>query len=149
MFRILIIILILLPTISNADQGLKISCLNMKSILGKKYEPLKFTLGQGKLIPGFETGILDMAVNDKKIIFIPSDQAYGQRQDEMMHEVKKSQLPQEIKPEVGMPLSSQGPDGQEMHFIITEIKEESIIVDGNHPLAGKDLTFEIEVLSIV
>ncbi len=112
-------------------------------------EPLKFTLGQGKLIPGFETGILDMAVNDKKIIFIPSDQAYGQRQDEMMHEVKKSQLPQESKPEVGMPLSSQGPDGQEMHFIITEIKEESIIVDGNHPLAGKDLTFEIEVLSIV
>lgn len=111
-------------------------------------EPLKFTLGQGQLIPGFETGILDMAVSDKKIILIPSAQAYGDRHDEMMHEVKKEQLPQEIKPEVGMPLVSQTPEGQEMHFIIAEVKEDSIIVDGNHPLAGKDLTFEIEVLSI-
>lgn len=111
-------------------------------------EPLKFTLGQGMLIPGFETGIMDMEVNDKKIIFIPSDQAYGQRHEEMLHEVKKEQLPQEIKPEVGMPLVSQTPEGQEMHFIIAEVKEDSIIVDGNHPLAGKDLTFEIEVLSI-
>jgi FKBP-type peptidyl-prolyl cis-trans isomerase SlpA len=111
-------------------------------------EPLKFTLGQGQLIPGFETGILDMAVNDKKIIFIPSDQAYGQRQEEMLHEVKKDQLPKEITPSIGMPLMSQTPEGQEMHFIISEIKEESIVVDGNHPLAGKDLTFEIEVLSI-
>lgn len=111
-------------------------------------EPLKFTLGQGQLIPGFETGILDMEVNDKKIILIPSAQAYGDRHEEMLHEVQKSQLPQEIKPEVGMPLVSHSPEGQEMHFIIAEVKEESIIVDGNHPLAGKDLTFEIEVLSI-
>lgn len=111
-------------------------------------EPLKFTLGQGQLIPGFEAGLIDMGVSDKKTIQIPSNEAYGPRQDEMMHEVQKSQLPQEIKPEVGMPLSSQNPEGQEMHFTIAEVKEESIIVDGNHPLAGKDLTFEIEVISI-
>lgn len=111
-------------------------------------EPLKFTLGQGMLIPGFEAGIMDMEVNDKKVVFIPSDQAYGQRHEEMLHEVQKSQLPQEIEPQVGMPLVSQTPEGQEMHFIIAEVKENSIIVDGNHPLAGKDLTFEIEVISI-
>ena len=89
-----------------------------------------------------------MEVNDKKVVFIPSDQAYGQRHEEMLHEVQKSQLPQEIEPQVGMPLVSQTPEGQEMHFIIAEVKENSIIVDGNHPLAGKDLTFEIEVISI-
>ena len=111
-------------------------------------EPLKFTLGQGQLIPGFEAGIIDLKVGDKKTIQIPCAEAYCERHDEMMHEVQKSQLPQEIKPEVGMPLVSQGPEGQEMHFIIAEVKEESIIVDGNHPLAGKDLTFEIEVVSI-
>ena len=114
----------------------------------KDREPLKFTLGSGQLIPGFEAGIIDMAVSEVKTIQIPSAEAYGERHDEMMHEVQKSQLPQEIKPEVGMPLVSQTPDGQEMHFIIAEVKDESIVVDGNHPLAGKDLTFEIEVVSI-
>jgi len=111
-------------------------------------EPLKFTLGQGQLIPGFEAGIIDLKVGDKKTIQIPCAEAYGERHDEMLHEVKKEQLPQEIKPEVGMPLVSQNPEGQEMHFIIKEVKEETIIVDGNHPLAGQDLTFEIEVISI-
>lgn len=114
----------------------------------KDREPLKFTLGQGQLIPGFEAGIMEMAVNEKKIIQIPSAEAYGERNDEMMHEVQKSQLPQEIEPAVGMPLVSQTPDGQEMHFIIADVKDETIVVDGNHPLAGKDLTFEIEVISI-
>ena len=66
----------------------------------------------------------------------------------MMHEVQKTQLPPEIKPEIGMPLVSQTPEGQQMHFTIAEVREESIVVDGNHPLAGKDLTFEIEVVSI-
>lgn len=111
-------------------------------------EPLKFTMGQGQLIPGFETGILDMAVNEKKVIFIPKDAAYGDRNDDMLHEVQRSQLPQDMEPQLGMPLVSQGPDGQEMHFIIAEINETTIIVDGNHPLAGKDLSFEIEVISI-
>lgn len=113
-----------------------------------KREPLKFTLGQGQLIPGFEAGLIDMGVSEKKTIQIPSGEAYGQRKDEMMHEVKKNQLPPEIKPEVGMPLVSQTPEGQEMHFTIAEVKDESIVVDGNHPLAGKDLTFEVEVVSI-
>ena len=111
-------------------------------------EPLKLTLGQGQLIPGFEAGLIDMEVGEKKTINIPSNEAYGPRQDEMMHEVQKNQLPAEIKPEVGMPLVSQTPEGQEMHFTIAEVREETILVDGNHPLAGKDLTFDLEVVSI-
>ncbi len=111
-------------------------------------EPLEFTLGQGQLIPGFEKGVIDMAVNEKKTVNIPSAEAYGERREEMMQEVPKSQLPPEIKPEVGMGLVSQTPEGQEMRLTVAEVKDESIVVDANHPLAGEDLIFEIEVLEI-
>lgn len=112
-------------------------------------EPLEFTLGQGQLIPGFESGVIDMAVNEKKTVNIPFTEAYGERREDMMQEVPKNQLPPEIKPEVGMGLVSQTPEGQEMRLTVAEVKEETIVVDANHPLAGQDLTFEIEVLEIV
>ncbi len=111
-------------------------------------EPLEFTLGQGQLIPGFEKGVMDMAVNEKKTVNIPFAEAYGERREDMMQEVPKNQLPPEIKPEVGMGLVSQTPEGQEMRLTIAEVKDETIVVDANHPLAGQDLTFEIEVLEI-
>lgn len=111
-------------------------------------EPLEFTMGQGQLIPGFEKGLLDMQVNEKKTITIPADEAYGQPRPELVQEVDKSQLPAEIKPEVGMGLVSTSPEGQEMNLLVTEVKENSIVVDGNHPLAGKDLIFDLEVVEI-
>ena len=111
-------------------------------------EPLEFTLGQGQLIPGFEKGMIDMQVNEKKTLNIPSAEAYGERREEMMQEVAKSQLPEEIKPEVGMALMSQTPDGQQMRLTVAEVKDESIVVDANHPLAGQDLVFEVELLEI-
>lgn len=111
-------------------------------------EPLEFTLGQGQLIPGFEKGLLDMKVNEKKTITIPADEAYGQPRAELVQEVDKSQLPAEIKPEVGMGLVSTSPEGQEMNLMVTEVKDSSIVVDGNHPLAGKDLVFDLEVVEI-
>ena len=111
-------------------------------------EPLEFTLGQGQLIPGFEKGLLDMKVSEKKTITIPADEAYGQPRAELVQEVDKSQLPAEIKPEVGMGLVSTSPEGQEMNLLVTEVKENSIVVDGNHPLAGKDLVFDLEVVEI-
>lgn len=114
----------------------------------KDREPLKFTMGMGQLIPGFEAGVLNMSINETKTINIPCAEAYGERQEEMFHEILKSQLPQEIQPEVGMPLVSQAPDGQEMHFIISEVKADTIVIDGNHPLAGKDLNFELTLVSI-
>jgi len=111
-------------------------------------EPLEFQVGQGQLIPGFENGIIDMKVSEKKTIIIPASEAYGESREELIQEVPKDRLPQEIQPEVGMGLVSKAPDGSEIQLIVKEVKEDAIVVDGNHPLAGKELTFEIEVVSI-
>ncbi len=111
-------------------------------------EPIEFTLGQGQLIPGFEKGLIDMKVNEKKTINIPKDEAYGEPRQELIQEVQKDQLPEEIKPEVGMGLVSKTPDGREMNLVVAEVKDDTIVVDGNHPLAGKDLVFDLEVVEI-
>ena len=89
-----------------------------------------------------------MKVNEKKTINIPKEEAYGEPREELVQEVQKSQLPEEIKPEVGMGLVSKSPDGQEMNLVVKDVKEETIVVDGNHPLAGKDLVFDLEVVEI-
>jgi len=111
-------------------------------------EPLEFTLGQGQLIPGFENGVIDMKVNEKKTISIPKEEAYGEVNKELFQKVEKTQLPEEIKPEVGMALAARNPDGTERPLRVTEVKDNHIVVDANHPLAGKDLTFELELLEI-
>ncbi len=111
-------------------------------------EPLEFTLGQGMLIPGFEEGIIDMEVNEKKTIDIPKDKAYGETREDLFHKVSKEQLPKEISPEVGMGLISKNPDGSEQQLRVAAVNDDHIIVDANHPLAGQDLTFEVEVLEI-
>ncbi len=111
-------------------------------------EPIEFTLGQGRLIPGFEKGLIDMKLNEKKTITIAKEEAYGDIIDGLKQEVKKTELPQGVTPEVGMGLVSKSPDGQEMDLRVVEVKEESIVVDGNHPLAGQDLIFDLEVLEI-
>ena len=114
----------------------------------KGKEPLEFTLGKGQIIPGFEKGVIDMKLNEKKTITIAQEEAYGGIKDELKQEVKKSVLPEEITPEVGMGLVSKSPDGQEMNFLVVDVKEETILIDGNHPLAGKDLIFDLEVVEI-
>ncbi|AXP79389.1 FKBP-type peptidyl-prolyl cis-trans isomerase SlyD [Mariniflexile rhizosphaerae] len=111
-------------------------------------EPLEITLGQGMLIPGFEKGMIDMKVNEKKTIHIPVAEAYGDIQKELFHEVNKDQLPQDMTPEVGMGLVSQKPDGTEIQFRVAEVHEEHIIIDANHPLAGQDLIFDLELVEI-
>jgi len=111
-------------------------------------EPIEFTLGQGQLIPGFEKGLINMKLNEKKTINIPKDEAYGDSREDLIQEVQKSELPDEIKPEVGMGLVSKSQDGREMNLLVAEVKEDSIVVDGNHPLAGKDLIFDLEVVEI-
>jgi FKBP-type peptidyl-prolyl cis-trans isomerase 2 len=111
-------------------------------------EPLEFTLGQGRLIPGFEKGLMDMKLNEKKTVTIAKGEAYGEVNQDLIQEVQKSELPQEITPEVGMGLVSKSSDGQEMNLQVIEVREESIVLDGNHPLAGKDLTFDLEVVEI-
>ncbi len=111
-------------------------------------EPLEFTLGQGQLIPGFEKGLIDMKLNEKKTITIVKEEAYGDQHQELIQEVQKSQLPSEMTPEVGMGLVSRSEDGQERNLMIVEVKEESVIIDGNHPLAGHELIFDLEVVEI-
>lgn len=111
-------------------------------------EPLEFTLGQGKLIPGFEKGLIDMKLNEKKTITILQEDAYGESRQDLIQEVDKSQLPEDITPEVGMGLVSKSSDGNEMNLLIVEVKEGTIVIDGNHPLAGKELIFDLEVVDI-
>ncbi|MCE2497191.1 MAG: peptidylprolyl isomerase [Flavobacteriales bacterium] len=114
----------------------------------RERKPLEFTLGQGQLIPGFENGVIDMKINETKTVQIRAADAYGEHRAELIQEVPKNQLPPEIKPEVGLGLVSRTPDGCEMPLTVTEVRDESIMVDANHPLAVKDLTFEIELVEI-
>lgn len=111
-------------------------------------DPLGFQLGAGQLIPGFEKAVMGMNVGDKATIEIPSAEAYGAHNDEMLIEVSKQQMPAGLEPEVGMTLQVQQPDGQPTNVVIYEVREQSIVLDANHPLAGKDLIFDIEVVAI-
>lgn len=111
-------------------------------------QPLKVTLGQGNLIPGFEKGLLDMAVNEKKTVTIPKEEAYGEVKKELFQAVKNDELPDTIKPEVGMGLVARNPDGTERQLRVAEVNEDHIVIDANHPLAGQDLIFELEVVKI-
>jgi FKBP-type peptidyl-prolyl cis-trans isomerase 2 len=111
-------------------------------------EPIEFTLGAGQVIPGFEKAVLDMAVSDTKTVNIPSADAYGDHRPELIQAVPLSELPEEIKPEVGMQLVSQAPDGQQIPLVVTEVNDDNIMVDANSPLAGKDLIFDLELVEI-
>ena len=111
-------------------------------------EPIEFTLGQGQLIPGFEKGLIDMKLNEKKTINMTKDDAYGEVNETLIQEVKKTDLPQDMEPKVGMGLVSKSPEGQEINLMVVEVKEETIVIDGNHPLAGRDLIFDLEVVEI-
>jgi FKBP-type peptidyl-prolyl cis-trans isomerase 2 len=111
-------------------------------------EPIEFTLGEGTIIPGFETGVLNMKEAEKKTIEIPKEEAYGEVKKDLFQQVGKDQLPEDMKPEVGMGLVSQNPDGTERQLRVAEVNEDHIVVDANHPLAGHDLTFELELVEI-
>ncbi|WP_026954731.1 FKBP-type peptidyl-prolyl cis-trans isomerase [Algoriphagus vanfongensis] len=111
-------------------------------------EPLGFTVGGGQMIQGFDAAVDGMAVGDKKTVTIPAAQAYGERRDDMMIDVPKTQVPADIKPEIGMQLTLQGGNGQPMPVTVTHVDDEKITLDANHHLAGKDLIFDIELVKI-
>ena len=112
-------------------------------------EPLQVELGKGQLIPGFEKGLIDMEVNEKKTITIEKKDAYGEVNEDFFHKVAKSELPEDIKPEVGMGLVGSNADGSEQQFTIAKVEEDAIIIDANHPLAGHDLVFDLELVEIL
>ena len=111
-------------------------------------EPLEFKMGEGNMIPGFEKGVEGMAVGEKKTIRIPADEAYGEHNPQLIQEVQRSEIPDEIELAVGVELQAQGPDGDTYVLAVTEVNEDTIIVDGNHPMVGKDLNFELEMVEI-
>jgi len=113
------------------------------SSLNEGREPLEVTLGQGMLIPGFESGLIGMSLGEKKTIEIEPEQAYGFRRDEMTNEVPKSYVPEGVK--VDDMLTGQSAQGP-INVRVAEIKEDTVVLDANHPLAGKKLIFDLEVV---
>lgn len=111
-------------------------------------EPLQFTLGDGNMIKGFDTAVHGMAVGDEKSVTIPCEEAYGEKREDMMLDIPLEQVPPHIKPEIGMELSLQNQAGQPVPVKVTNIDEEKITLDANHPLAGKDLIFDITLVEI-
>lgn len=112
-------------------------------------EPLEFTVGAGQVIPGFDNAVLGMKVGEKKTVTIPVDEAYGPRRDEQIAEISREKLPSDMTPEVGQQLVMKQSDGREIVVVITKVSDETVTIDANHPLAGKDLTFEIELVKIL
>ena len=110
-------------------------------------EPLEITVGENSVIEGFEQAVLGMTVGERKTVTIPPDQGYGPRRDEMMQEIDRSTIPEELELKLGARMEA---SGEETMFTLTvvEIGEKTVTLDANHPLAGKDLTFEIELLAI-
>ncbi|KRT55611.1 FKBP-type peptidyl-prolyl cis-trans isomerase [endosymbiont of Ridgeia piscesae] len=111
-------------------------------------EPLEFQIGSGMVIPGFDSAVSGMSIGEKKSVRIPAEEAYGERDDELVHNVPRNALPDDMEVEVGMPLQAQSPDGQVVQMTVVEMDDSSIRVDANHPLAGQALTFAIELVSI-
>jgi peptidylprolyl isomerase len=112
-------------------------------------EPLEFTVGGGQVIPGFDNGVMGMQVGDKKTVEIASGDAYGEKNDEMIIEFPKAQFPPDMNPEAGMQLMMNNGSGQQFPVTITEVREDTVMLDANHPLAGQDLIFDIELVEIV
>lgn len=112
-------------------------------------DPLEFALGGGQVIPGFDNAVEGMAVGEKKSVTVPPEEAYGPRHDQLIQDVPKSQLPDDLTPAVGMQLQTQSETGDVVRLAVTAVDDESITVDGNHPLAGKALNFDIELVEIV
>jgi FKBP-type peptidyl-prolyl cis-trans isomerase 2 len=111
-------------------------------------DPLEFQVGQGHVIKGFDDALVGMSIGEKKTVHIPVHEAYGHASDDMMMEYPKAEFPAEMTPEVGMQLYMTDPQGNHHPVRIAEIKDEVVILDANHPLAGKDLTFDLELVSI-
>ena len=110
--------------------------------------PLEFEVGAQQVIKGFDEGVVGMAVGEKKTINIPAEDAYGSASAEKMIEFPRAQFPPDMTPEVGMQLSLRSQDGHDFPVVIAEVGDEVVLLDANHPLAGKDLVFDVEVVGI-
>ena len=111
-------------------------------------EPLAFTLGSGQIIPGLDAAIDGMAVGEARTVTIPSDQAYGPYDSSARQSIPRDQIPPHIPLEAGTMLQMQAPDGQAVPVTVAEVDDRQVVLDANHPLAGQDLTFAVEIVAI-
>jgi peptidylprolyl isomerase len=111
-------------------------------------DPLEFKLGERNLIPAFEDAVLGLSPGEKRTIKIAAKDAYGEVEAAAIIRVEKTELPQDMKPAAGLQLQMMDPDGNAAFAVITGVDETHVTIDGNHPLAGKDLIFEIELVSV-
>lgn len=114
----------------------------------REREPLEFEIGANQVIPGFENAVIGLSEGESTTVNIPSDQAYGPRMPEMVLKVGKEKLPPDFKPELGQKLQLPQQDGQNVVVTVTDISENEIELDANHPLAGQDLTFDIQLVEV-
>ncbi|MFO7717046.1 MAG: peptidylprolyl isomerase [Desulfohalobium sp.] len=112
-------------------------------------EPLEFTLGENQIIPGFEAAVTGMEIGENKAVAVDPDEAYGQTRDELFIEVPKEEITAQLEPELGMVLEVTLNDGNKAHVTVSEIGEEKVILDANHPLAGQTLNFDLTLQEIV
>lgn len=112
-------------------------------------EPLEFTIGQGQVIPGFEEAVVGMDPGQKRITKLPPDKAYGPFREDMVLVMDRRQVSEQVTPEVGMQLEMRDKDGTSFVVTVKEVTESSVTLDANHPLAGKDLRFDIQLLEIL
>jgi FKBP-type peptidyl-prolyl cis-trans isomerase 2 len=110
--------------------------------------PLEFEIGKGMVIRGFDNGVTGMSVGEKRTITIPYHEAYGPRQANMVIEMPKDRFPKDMEIVSGTPLMMSDGKGQDFQVVVTQVKEDSVMLDANHPLAGKDLVFDIELVEI-
>lgn len=111
-------------------------------------EPLSFTMGEGQIIPGLESALDGLSEGDEKTVTVPADDAYGQKNPQAVQQVPRATIPDNIPLDLGTQLQMQTPDGQAIPVTVAEVTEEHVLLDANHPLAGKDLTFEVKVVSV-
>ena len=114
----------------------------------KEQEPFEFTVGNKAVIPGFEKCVVGMEVGDSKSIEIPPEEAYGAKQDQLVVEVNRSEFPDDITPTIGQRLQIRQQDGNPIIVTITDLAEDIITLDANHPLAGYTLFFDVEVIEL-
>ncbi len=112
-------------------------------------DPVEFTIGNDEIIPGVENAVKGMEEGEEKRVSIPPEEGYGERSDQAVMEVPKSDLPEDVEPEVGTELQGKTEDGNTVRLRVTEVKDESVTVDANHPLAGQNLNFDIKLVEIV
>ena len=110
--------------------------------------PIEVTLGNGELLSGFERGIVGMEDGEKKTITVPPEEAYGPKQEDLMVEINKSKLPEHVTPAIGKGLRIRQSDGEDIRVIIADMTEDTVTLDGNHPLAGVTLLFDLELVEI-